>query len=120
MSQETANPGPVFLRTALAIGFGLAGAVAIWVVSPWSAYYFQLGFISDSYLPVLGLFLILVLCGILNPMLRRWAPSIALERQHGRQQGRDPDHAGARWSRSPYAARLCQAHLLPSVPRKST
>ncbi len=73
--------GLSFQRGAVAMGLGLAGSVAIWVATTYSNFYFGLTFISDSYLPVAGLFLMLLAGAVLNPLLRRFAPRAALSRE---------------------------------------
>ncbi|MBC8867825.1 MAG: hypothetical protein H8E44_00315, partial [Planctomycetes bacterium] len=68
------------LRTVIAVGIGLIGAVLIWVVTPWNNNYFGLSELSGSYLPTGALFLLFILALGVNPLLRSFAPSLVLTR----------------------------------------
>ena len=54
-------PGRSGLRFAVAVLVGLIGCVFVWVLTPYSSYLLNTGHISDSYLPVVALFVFLVL-----------------------------------------------------------
>jgi hypothetical protein len=62
----------------------LVGAVIIWLITPYNDLVLNASFISDSYLPVAGLFYVLLLILVANPLLRRFLPAAALS---GRQMG---------------------------------
>lgn len=57
------------------------GCVFLWVATILNNFYLSLGFISDSYLPVAALFLVVLLAGLINPYLRRIGARFALSRQ---------------------------------------
>ena len=61
-----------------AILVGLAGSVFIWWATPYNNFVIGNGFISDSFLPVAGLFFLLIVVWLVNPLLRLVAPAIAL------------------------------------------
>jgi len=52
------------------LAIGLIGSVFIWVVTPYVNFLIDTGLISDSFLPVSSLFVILVLVLLINPVLR--------------------------------------------------
>lgn len=57
-------------RVITAVVVGLLGAVIIWVVTPYNNYVLANSYVSDSYLPVAALFLLLLLVLVVNPLLR--------------------------------------------------
>lgn len=65
-------------RTVVACLLGLVGALFIWVAAPFNNFVLANAFISDDFLPVgaLGLMLLLVL--VVNPVLHRLAPRLKL------------------------------------------
>ena len=63
----------------MAIGIGLLGSVCFWIFAPYSSL-LNTGHISDSYLPVAPLFLLLLILVGLNPLLYRFRPAWALNR----------------------------------------
>jgi hypothetical protein len=67
-------------RFLVALGVGLIGAVFIWVVTPFNNFLMGLGWISDGYLPIAALFVILVLVLAVCPLLRCIRPAWALTR----------------------------------------
>ena len=66
-TRETRYP---WTRTLVALAIGLIGSVFIWVVTPYVNFLIDTGLISDSFLPVSSLFVILVLLLLINPVLR--------------------------------------------------
>ncbi|MCG3178471.1 MAG: hypothetical protein BIFFINMI_00798 [Phycisphaerae bacterium] len=65
-------------RVLVAVLIGLAGSLAIWLFAPYNNFVLNNSFVSDSYLPVLAMFLMLVLVAGVNPVLHRLAPRSAL------------------------------------------
>jgi hypothetical protein len=57
-------------RVITAVAVGLLGAILIWVVTPYNNYVLANSYVSDSYLPVAALFLLLMLVLVVNPLLR--------------------------------------------------
>ena len=66
------------LRLPAAVLIGLAGAVGIWLFTPYNDFVIGTPSIAGSYLPIAGMFLVLVLVLIINPLLRRLVPGLAL------------------------------------------
>jgi hypothetical protein len=62
----------------VALGIGLVGAGFIWVVAPFNNILLGLGWVSDSYLPIAALFVMLVLVLGVCPLLRWIRPALAL------------------------------------------
>jgi len=60
-----------FQRTAVAVVVGLLGSLFIWIATPYNNFVLRTGSISDSYLPVSVLALLLLLVTIVNPLLKR-------------------------------------------------
>ena len=67
---DTQKKGYPWTRTLVALATGLIGSVFIWVVTPYVNFLIDTGLISDSFLPVSSLFVILVLLLLINPVLR--------------------------------------------------
>lgn len=67
-------------RTLSAIAIGFLGCAAVWIVSPYNNFILRLGYISDSFLPIGALFVLLLLVLAINPLLLRIRPSCALRR----------------------------------------
>ncbi len=65
---DTREGGPCRMWAALAVAF--VGAVVIWVWTPLNNFILGNAYLSDSYLPVAALFLLLVLVLVVNPLLR--------------------------------------------------
>jgi hypothetical protein len=72
-----ARPGSA-ARFLVALVVGLAGAAFIWVVAPFNNVLLGLGWVSDSYLPIAALFVMLVLVLGVCPLLRWIRPGLAL------------------------------------------
>ena len=66
------------MRAAVALLIGLAGALLIWVVTPYNDLIIGNSPLADDYLPVSALFLTILLVLGVNPLLRRLSPSTAL------------------------------------------
>jgi hypothetical protein len=75
---QAAEADRTWPRTLAAVLVGLAGCLVIWVWTPYNNFVLATAFISDSYLPIAALFLILLAVLVVNPALRRWAPALAL------------------------------------------
>jgi len=67
---------------AFAIGLGILGSILIWVAAPYNNFVIGSSYITDSYLPIASLFLILLLVLVINPFLRRFAPRLSLRTPH--------------------------------------
>ncbi len=65
-------------RILAAVIIGFVGALIIWVASPYNNFIIGNSYISDSYLPLCALFLIIIVILAVNPLLRRFKPGIAL------------------------------------------
>ncbi|MBN1674567.1 MAG: hypothetical protein JXR37_26205 [Kiritimatiellae bacterium] len=65
-------------RVLSPILIGLAGAVFIWFITPYNNFVLGNAYISDDFMPVAALFVVLVLVLGVNPLLRRLAPGAAL------------------------------------------
>jgi len=74
-------PARATVRYAVAVAIGLVGAVLIWVATPYNNFVLGSSFIADSYLPVAGLFCILLLVLCVNPVLRKFRARAALDRR---------------------------------------
>ena len=81
MDSPQQQSGPMGLRMPVAVAIGAAGAVVIWVAALYNNHIIGVGFISDSYLPVAALFLMLVLVLGVNPLLRLIRRRLALDRR---------------------------------------
>lgn len=68
-----------FARLFVAVIVGLLGALFIWIATPYNNFVLFNSFISDDYLPVGAVFVILMLVLIVNPLLRRLRPRWALD-----------------------------------------
>jgi hypothetical protein len=66
-------------RTITAIAVGLVGAIFIWVATPVNNCLLFNAFISDDYLPVGAMLVMLVLVLAVNPLLCRWSPRFSLD-----------------------------------------
>ena len=66
-------------RFFAAVGIGLVGSVLIWVVTPYNDNILGGGFISDSFVPAIAFFLLLVLVLAVNPLARLIAPGWELD-----------------------------------------
>jgi len=69
-------------RWVMAILIGVAGAIATWIAAPYNNFVLGNAYITDSYLPIAALFLALLLVLVINPVLRRIAPGLALGPSH--------------------------------------
>jgi hypothetical protein len=59
-----------WLSTAVAILVGLLGSCIIWIITPYNNQIIGNTHISDSYLPVAALFILLIILWCVNPLLR--------------------------------------------------
>ncbi len=75
------QPGGGWLRTIVAVLIGLAGAVIIWIATPFNAELIGGGSLTDTYLPPVVLFLVFLLVLFINPALRKFVPSISLTKR---------------------------------------
>lgn len=57
------------MRIVVAVVVGFVGAVLIWVITPFNNFTLYNGYISDSYLPVTALVIIVVIMLIVNPLI---------------------------------------------------
>jgi hypothetical protein len=69
-------------KSIAAVMIGVIGALIIWVVTPYNNYVIGNVGISDSYLPLLAMFLILVLILGYNPLMRALCPRLAFDAKH--------------------------------------
>jgi len=67
-------------RGGAAALIGLFGALIIWYVTPYNNFVIGSSYVADSYLPVLCLFITVLLVLLVNPLLRRLLPGLALDR----------------------------------------
>lgn len=67
-----------FRRLAIALLLGLMGAVIVWFVAPYNNFILGNAFVSDDFLPVAAVGLMLVPVLIVNPLLHRFAPRMKL------------------------------------------
>jgi hypothetical protein len=67
-------------RLAAAVAIGVLGSVFIWIAVPYNNFVLGNSYISDDYMPVAALFVVLVLVLGLNPLLRRACPRLCLDR----------------------------------------
>ena len=72
--------GRGWMRILVAAAIGLAGAVGIWLFAPYNDFIIGSSFIAGSYLPLAGIFLVLVLVMLVNPLLRWVCPRLTLTR----------------------------------------
>ena len=79
--QESKHERSSLARVPATALVGLLGAVFIWWATPYNNYLFKLGPISESYLPIGALFLIFLVCVVVNPLLRRFRPGGAFDRR---------------------------------------
>jgi len=70
------------VRYVLAVVIGLLGAILIWTAAPYNNFVLGNSYITDSYLPIASLFTGLLLVLIVNPLLRRFSPRLALNVPH--------------------------------------
>ena len=63
-----------FRQATVALGIGLLGSVFIWVASPYNSFILANAFISDDFMPVGAVGLMLVLVLAVNPLLHWLAP----------------------------------------------
>ena len=66
-------------RFVVAVVIGLLGALLVWVTTPYNDNLLTGGFISDSFVPVVAFFVLLVLVLVINPLLRKFLPRLALD-----------------------------------------
>ena len=71
---------PSWKRTAVAVVLGLACLLALWIATPYNNLLMGNSAISDDYLPVGMVFIMLLLVAGLNPLLRCVRPAWALAR----------------------------------------
>ena len=81
----TATPQPerngrTWVRVLTAVFIGLVGSAIIWVAAPFNTFVMNSQYVADSFLPVLAVFLLLLLVLLINPLLRKFAPRLALSR----------------------------------------
>ncbi|MBT3380235.1 MAG: hypothetical protein HN742_00800 [Lentisphaerae bacterium] len=79
-SEPEQGNGVTGIRVAVACLVGLVGCTVVWLVSPYNNFILHLGYVSDSFLPIAGLFVLLVLVLGVNPLLRRIRPRWVLTR----------------------------------------
>lgn len=70
------------LRSVVCVFFGLLLSVVIWVAVPYNNFAVNNSFISDSYLPEVVVLAMVIIVLAVNPLLRRFLPGAALQRQH--------------------------------------
>lgn len=80
-SGDGQQSGSRVARVLVAILVGLLGSMIIWAATPYNNLLVVAGFISDSYLPIAALFLVLVLLLVVNPLLMRLRRSLAFDRR---------------------------------------
>ncbi len=61
--------GSSWVRGLVAAAIGLIGCVAIWIAAPLNNFFIVSTRISDDYLPIAALFILLVLAFVINPLL---------------------------------------------------
>ena len=69
-------------RSVFVFLLGLALCVGIWVAVPYNNFALNNSFVSDGYLPEIVLLCIAFLVLVLNPLLRRFLPGLALTHRH--------------------------------------
>ena len=74
-SSQTERQWP---RILAAVAIGLLASVIIFVATPYNNFVMHGQYIADSYLPPAALFLLLILVLLVNPLLRRLRPRMAL------------------------------------------
>jgi hypothetical protein len=67
-------------RLAAGLCLGFAGSLFIWIAAPYTRLLLRLENISDSYLPVVVLLILVVLGGVVNPLLARAGRGLSLNR----------------------------------------
>ncbi|MBN1515712.1 hypothetical protein JXA32_03990 [Candidatus Sumerlaeota bacterium] len=77
-STETPKEGFDLARWTLAIMLSIISALFVCVVTPYNNFVIANSFISDSYLPVASVFCITLISLIVNPLIRSFFPSLAL------------------------------------------
>ena len=75
-----ARRGARWIRTVAAVLVGLAGCACIWLLAPYTNYIIAASAVSDDYMPVGALFLILLLVLGVNPLLHRLRPRLAMDK----------------------------------------
>jgi hypothetical protein len=65
-------------RILAALAIGLFGALIIWGTTPYNNFIIGNAYISDSFLPLCALFLIIILILVINPVIRWLKPGLAL------------------------------------------
>lgn len=74
---ERRSDGPG--RFSAGVGVGFIGALAIWIAAPYKNYYIGGAFISDDFLPIGAIFLLLLILLVINPLIRLIRPRLALD-----------------------------------------
>jgi len=59
------------IRVAVAVLVGIAGCVVVWIVAPYNNFILRVGRISDSFLPIGALFILILLVLAVNPILKK-------------------------------------------------
>ena len=116
MAGETTDKrekGYSWVRTLLALAIGLVGSVFIWVVTPYVNFLVDTGLISDSFLPVSSMFVILLLLLLINPVLRLISKFV---RGHGRTLALDHRQLALVFSIVLMAAVVSSYGLLRQLP----
>ncbi|MFC1600857.1 DUF6785 family protein [Candidatus Sumerlaeota bacterium] len=67
-----------WVRMVFTILLSSLGCLFVWVVAPYSNFLLRNNFISDDYIPVGAVTVILALALVVNPLLLRWRPKWAL------------------------------------------
>ena len=67
-------------RFAAALALGFAGSIFIWIAAPYTRLLLRLENISDSYLPVVVLLILVLLACVFNPLVARVRGQLALTR----------------------------------------
>ena len=81
MTKKAHKTGARLLRTLVALIVGVLGALLVWAATTYNNYLLELSPISDSFLPVASLLVILFLCGVINPLLRLLLPRLVMDRR---------------------------------------
>lgn len=81
MAKRTDSKSMGLTRTLVALIVGALGAWLVWAATTYNNYLLRLSPISDSFLPVAALLVMLLLCGIINPLLRRFLPALVMDRR---------------------------------------
>ncbi|KKM22473.1 hypothetical protein LCGC14_1624990, partial [marine sediment metagenome] len=80
MCDAQEKPPRRWLRLLAAVLVGLAGSTIIWVATPYNNFVIEASYISDSFLPIAGLAVVLALVLGVNPFLRWVRPRVALDK----------------------------------------